>query len=135
MKVDESLIKGSVKPGFEKVTEVFIENFKKGEEVGAACAAYHKGEKVVDLWGGYRDKKSKDPWKEDTMVLVFSTTKGLSGLAVALAHTKGYFDYDEKVSKYWPEFAQNGKENITLRQLLSHQAPLCAIDEPMDLDT
>ncbi len=133
MKIDESMIHGSVEPGFEKVKEKFIENFKKGEEVGAACAAYHKGKKVVDLWGGYRDKKSKDPWKEDTMVLVFSTTKGISGLAVALAHTKGYFDYDEKVSKYWPEFSQNGKENITVRQLLSHQAGLCAIDEPMDL--
>jgi CubicO group peptidase (beta-lactamase class C family) len=135
MKADDSMMKGSVEPGFESVKDVFIENFRKGEEVGAACAAYHKGEIVVDLWGGYRDKKSKDPWKEDTMVIVFSTTKGISGLAVALAHTKGYFEYDEKVAKYWPEFAQNGKENITVRQLLSHQAGLCAIDEPMDLDT
>ncbi|MFX1490009.1 MAG: serine hydrolase domain-containing protein [Promethearchaeota archaeon] len=134
MKLDESMIYGSVEPGFESVKDAFIENFRKGEEVGAACAAYHKGEKVVDLWGGYRDKKTKDPWKEDTMVLVFSSTKGISGLAVALAHTKGYFNYDEKVSTYWPEFAQNGKENITVRQLLSHQAGLCAIDEPMDLD-
>lgn len=129
------MINGSVEPGFEKVREKFIENFKRGDEVGAACAAYHKGKKVVDLWGGYRDKKSKDPWKEDTMVLVFSTTKGMSSMGVALAHTKGYFEYDEKVSKYWPEFAQNGKENVTVRQLLSHQAGLCAIDEPMDLDT
>jgi len=135
MKIDKSMIHGSVEPGFEKVKEKFAENFEKGEEVGAACTVYHKGKKIVDLWGGYRDKKSKDPWKEDTMVLVFSTTKGISGLAVALAHTRGYFEYDEKVSKYWPEFAQKGKENITVRQLLSHQAGLCAIDEPMDLDT
>jgi CubicO group peptidase (beta-lactamase class C family) len=133
MKIAESLIHGSVEPGFEKVRERFIENFKSGAEVGAACAVYHKGEKVVDLWGGYRDYKTKDPWKEDTMVVVFSTTKGISGMATALAHSKGYFDYDEKVSVYWPEFAQNGKENITVRQLLSHQAGLCAIDEPMDL--
>ncbi len=68
-------------------------------------------------------------------MLVFSTTKGISGLACALAHSRGYFDYDEKVSTYWPEFAQGGKEDITVRQLLSHQAGLCAIDEPMDLDT
>jgi len=135
MKFDESMIHGSVEPGFEKAKDAFIENFKKGEEIGAACAVYHKGKKVVDLWGGYRDKKSKDPWKEDTMVLVFSTTKGISGMAVALAHSKGYFEYDEKVSNYWPDFAQNGKENITIRQLLSHQAGLCAIDEPMDLET
>jgi CubicO group peptidase (beta-lactamase class C family) len=135
MKFDESIIHGSVEPGFEKAKEAFIDNFRRGEEVGAACAVYHKGKKVVDLWGGYRDKKSKDPWKEDTMVLVFSTTKGISGMAVALAHSKGYFEFDEKVSKYWPDFAQNGKEDITVRQLLSHQAGLCAIDEPMDLAT
>jgi len=135
MKFDESIIHGSVEPGFEKAKEAFIDNFRRGEEVGAACAVYHKGKKVVDLWGGYRDKKSKDPWKEDTMVLVFSTTKGISGMAVALAHSKGYFEFDEKVSKYWPDFAQNGKEDITVRQLLSHQAGLCAIDEPMDLTT
>jgi len=135
MKFDESTIHGSVEPGFEKAKEAFINNFRRGEEVGAACAVYHKGKKVVDLWGGYRDKKSKDPWKEDTMVLVFSTTKGISGMAVALAHSKGYFEFDEKVSNYWPEFAQNGKEDITIRQLLSHQAGLCAIDEPMDLTT
>ncbi|MBN1803075.1 MAG: beta-lactamase family protein [Candidatus Lokiarchaeota archaeon] len=133
MNFDESMIHGSVEPGFEKVKSAFIDNFKRGEEVGAAVAIYHKGKKVVDLWGGYRDKKSKDPWKEDTLVLVFSTTKGMSAMAIALAHSKGYFEYDEKVSKYWPEFAQNGKEDVTIRQLLSHQAGLCAIDEPMDL--
>lgn len=65
---------------------------------------------------------------------MFSTTKGVSAMAMALAHSKGYFEYDEKVSKYWPEFAQNGKENVTVRQLLSHQAGLCVIDEPLDLN-
>ncbi len=134
MKFNESMIHGSVEPGFEKVKEKFIDNFMDGKEVGAACAVYHQGKKVVDLWGGYRDKKSKDPWKEDTLVLVYSTTKGISGMATALAHSRGYFDHDEKVARYWPEFAQNGKENITIRQLLSHQAGLCAIDEPMDLN-
>ena len=134
MKKNESLIHGSVEPGFEKVRDAFLENFQKGEEVGAACAAYHKGKKVVDLWGGYRDKKSKAPWKENTLILVFSTTKGISAMAVALAHSKGFFNYDDNVSKYWPEFAENGKENVTIRQLLSHQAGLCAIDEPMDLE-
>ncbi|MCP4760668.1 MAG: beta-lactamase family protein [archaeon] len=134
MKID-NLVHGSVEPGFEAVKEAFLINFRRGKEHGAACAAYHKGKKVVDLWGGYRDIKTKDPWKEDTIVLVFSTTKGMSGLAVALAHSKGYFDYDEKVAKYWPAFAQNGKEDVTIRQLLSHQAGLCAIDEPMDVNT
>ncbi|VAW42965.1 hypothetical protein MNBD_CHLOROFLEXI01-2558 [hydrothermal vent metagenome] len=101
---------------------------------------YHKGEKVVDLWGGIRDHKTNAPWEEDTMVVVFSTTKGLSSMAMAMAmamahaHSRGLFNYDATVADYWPEFAENGKENITVRQLLSHQAGLCAIDEPLDLE-
>jgi len=134
-KVDESMIHGTVAPGFEKVKETFIENFKSRKELGAACAVYKDGEKIVDLWGGYRDYKTRAPWEEDTMVLVFSSTKGVASMAVALAHSRGLFDYDEKVGTYWPEFAQNGKENITVRQLLSHQAGLAAIDEPLDLAT
>lgn len=133
-RVDESIIHGTVSPGFERVKEAFVENFRSRKELGAACAAYYKGEKVVDLWGGYRDGRTREPWNEDTLVLVFSTTKGISGLACALAHSRGYFSYDEKVSRYWPEFAQNGKENITVRQLLSHQAGLCVIDKPLDLE-
>ncbi len=134
-KADESIIHGSVAPGFEKVKEEFVKNFSKGKELGAACAAYYKGKKVVDLWGGYKDGKKRHPWEEDTLILVYSTTKGMSGLACALAHTRGYFEYDKKVSKYWPEFAQNGKEDITIREILSHQTGLCAIDEIMDLET
>ena len=132
-KIDNSLLHGSVAPGFEEVQTEFKKNFEDRKELGAACAVYHKGKKVVDLWGGYRDKKTRAPWEEDTLVLVFSTTKGLSSLALAVAHSRGLFDYDETVATYWPEFAQNGKETITIRQLLSHQAGLCAIDEPLTL--
>jgi CubicO group peptidase (beta-lactamase class C family) len=82
----------------------------------------------VDLWGGFRNMDG-EPWEKDTMVIVWSTTKGLSGLAMAHAHSQGLFDYDKHVSEYWPEFAQNGKETITIRQLLSHQAGLFAFDE------
>jgi len=134
-KVDESMIQGMVAPGFEKVKEEFIRNFKERDDIGAAVAAYKDNEKVVDLWGGYRDVKSKAPWEENTLVNVFSSTKGVSSMAVAVAHSQGLFDYDEKVSTYWPEFAQNGKENITVRQLLSHQAGLPAIDEPLNQET
>jgi len=134
-KFDESMIHGDVSPGFEEVREEFLRNFRERGDLGAACAIYHKGEKVVDLWGGYRNHKTKAPWEEDTLVLVFSTTKGLASMAVAVAHSRGLFKYDDRVAKYWPEFAQNGKENITIRQLLSHQAGLCAIDEPLDLET
>ena len=113
-----------VAPGFEKVKAVFEENFKKRKELGASCCVYHKGKKVVDLWGGIRDIKTGEPWEEDTVSIVFSTTKGVSSMAVAHAHSKGLFDYDDKVSKYWSEFAVNGKEDITIRQVLSHQAGL-----------
>jgi len=123
---------GFVKLGFEAVREAFVENFKRRNELGAACCIYYRGEKVVDLWGGIRNKATGEPWEENTMVLVFSATKGLAGLAMALAHSRGLFDYDERVSTYWPEFAQQGKEKITVRQLLSHQAGLFALDEPVD---
>jgi CubicO group peptidase (beta-lactamase class C family) len=122
-------VAGFAKPGFEAVREAFIENFERRGELGAACCVYHRGEKVVDLWGGIRNKATGEPWEEDTMALVHSTTKGMAGLAMALAHSRGLFDYDERVSTYWPEFAQQGKGQITVRQLLSHQAGLFALDE------
>jgi CubicO group peptidase (beta-lactamase class C family) len=124
----ESVISGFVKPGFEAVRETFVENFERRNELGAACCAYRRGEKVVDLWGGIRNKATGEPWEEGTMVIVYSTTKGLSALALALAHSRGLFDYDERVARYWPEFAQEGKERITVRQLLAHQAGLFAFD-------
>jgi CubicO group peptidase (beta-lactamase class C family) len=103
--------------------------------LGAACAIYHRGEKVVDLWGGYRDLERHAPWQEDTLVLVYSTTKGLAGMTVAVAHSRGLIDYDEKFATYWPEFAQGGKESITVRQLLSHPAGLSGLDKPLDCPT
>jgi CubicO group peptidase (beta-lactamase class C family) len=125
-------IAGYVKPGFEAVRAAFVENFTRRRELGAACCIYYRGEKVVDLWGGIRNKVTGDPWEEETMVLVYSATKGLAGLAMALAQSQGLFDYDERVCTYWPEFAQAGKERITVRQLLSHQAGLYAFDAPLD---
>jgi len=79
---------GGVKPGFEAVQEAFAENFARRNELGAACAIYYRGEKVVDLWGGIRNKQTGEPWEQDTMAGVWSTTKGLSGLALALAHSR-----------------------------------------------
>jgi CubicO group peptidase (beta-lactamase class C family) len=132
VRIEVSLLQGEVAPGFEEGASVFEKNFAQRGEIGAACAVYHEGRKVVDLWGGYRDREALAPWEEDTLVLVFSATKGISALTVALAHSRGLIDYAEKVATYWPEFAHNGKENITLRQLLSHQAGLCAIDKPLN---
>jgi len=125
-------IEGSVSSGFEPVRDAFIENFTRRGEVGAACCIYRDGEKVVDLWGGVRDRASGERWRADTMVLVHSTTKGLSAMVLALAHSRGWLDYDERVCSYWPEFGQAGKERITVRQLLAHQAGLFAFDEKVD---
>lgn len=124
-------IEGQVSAGFEAVRKAFAENFSRRGELGGACCVYSRGEKVVDLWGGVRNEATGEPWREDTMVLVYSATKGLAAMTMALAHSRGWLDYEERVCTYWPEFAQNGKENITVRQLLAHQAGLFALDEPL----
>ena len=125
-------IEGHVAPGFEAVREAFAENFARRRELGGACCAYYHGQKVVDLWGGIRNSATGDPWESDTMVIVYSATKGLAAMTLALAHSRGWLDYEERVSTYWPEFAQQGKERVTVRQLLAHQAGLYALDEPID---
>ena len=125
-------IDGQVSPGFEPVRKAFEENFSLRRELGGACCVYCRGEKVVDLWGGLRNEATGEPWEEDTMVLVYSATKGLAAMTLALAHSRGWLDYEERVSTYWPEFAQNGKERVTVRQLLAHQAGLFAFDELAD---
>jgi len=125
-------IEGHVSAGFEPVRDAFAENFTRRHELGGACCVYYRGEKVVDLWGGVRNKATGEPWEEDTMVVVWSATKGLAAMTLAIAHSRGWLDYDERVSTYWPEFAQQGKATITVRQLLAHQAGLFAFDEPVD---
>ena len=128
-------IQGRVKPGFETVRDAFFENFTRHHELGGACCAYFGRENVVELWGGVRNKQTGEPWEQDTMVVVHSATKGLAAMTLAIAHSRGWLDYEERVATYWPEFAQQGKERITVRHLLSHQAGLFAIDEPVDRST
>jgi CubicO group peptidase (beta-lactamase class C family) len=125
---------GVVAPGFEEVRDEFERNFAERGEIGAAVAAYWRGETVVDLWGGRRKLSGQAPWNEDTMVVVNSTTKGMAAMTVAVANSRGWIDYDAPVADYWPEFAQNGKATITVRQLLSHEAGLVCIDEPLRFD-
>jgi CubicO group peptidase (beta-lactamase class C family) len=125
-------IGGFVKPSFEAVQNAFVENFTRRGELGGACCIYLQGEPVVDIWGGVRNRATGDPWTKDTMVIVFSTTKGLAAMAVALANSRGLLDYEERVSTYWPEFVQHGKDKVTVRQLLSHQAGLPALDTAVD---
>ena len=106
-------IEGHVRPGFEAVRDAFAENFAQRHELGGACCVYHRGEPVVDLWGGVRNKETGEPWEQDTMVLVNSATKGFAAMTLAIAHSRGWLDYDQRVSSYWPEFGQQGKETIT----------------------
>jgi CubicO group peptidase (beta-lactamase class C family) len=128
-------LEGHVSRGFEAVRDAFADNFVRRHELGGACCVYHRGEKVVDLWGGIRNALTGEPWERDTMVVVHSATKGLAAMTLALAHSRGWLNYDERVATYWPEFAQHGKETITVRQLLAHQAGLFAFDEPVDRGT
>jgi CubicO group peptidase (beta-lactamase class C family) len=131
--VPPNLIAGDVDEGYGPVADAFRRNFAERGEVGAACAVFKDGQKVVDLWGGYRNGKTRAPWQEDTLVTVFSTTKGVASLAPAVAHSRGLIDYDSTVASYWPEFAQSGKDAVTVRQLLSHQAGLAVIDRPFSV--
>jgi CubicO group peptidase (beta-lactamase class C family) len=127
VKLSPDLVSGEVDEGYGKVADVFRRNLSGGQEVGAAFAVYRDGRKVVDMWGGFRNGITRAPWQQDTLVNVFSTTKGVASLAVAVAASRGLISYDAKVADYWPEFAQAGKDAITVRQLLSHQAGLPAI--------
>jgi CubicO group peptidase (beta-lactamase class C family) len=131
--ISSDLVGGDVDEGYGKVADAFRRNLSSGQEVGAAVAVYRDGRKVVDLWGGYRNGTTRAPWEHDTIVNVFSTTKGVASLAVAVAASRGLVDYDAKVADYWPEFAQAGKGAVTVRQLLGHQAGLPFIKPPLTL--
>ncbi len=133
VKVSPELVAGDVDEGYGKLADVFRRNMTSGQEIGAAVAVYRDGKKVVDLWGGYRNGITKAPWQQDTLVNMFSTTKGLAALAVAVAVSQGLMSCDAKVADYWPEFAQAAKDTITVRQLLSHQAGLPVIEPPLTL--
>lgn len=128
-------IHGHVEDGFGPVADEFRRNFTERGELGAAFAAVRHGELVVDLWGGSRDARRSMPWERDTLVTVWSTTKGMAATAMAVAHNGGLFELDTPVASYWPEFAQAGKEAITVRQLLEHEAGLAVIDQALDLAT
>jgi CubicO group peptidase (beta-lactamase class C family) len=129
---DRAVIHGHVSRGFEPVRAAFAENFARRHELGGACCIYHRGQTVVDLWGGIRNELTREPWERDTMVVVHSSTKGLAAMTLALAHSRGWLDYEAPVCRYWPEFAQQDKEHVTVRQLLAHQAGLFSLDVPVD---
>jgi CubicO group peptidase (beta-lactamase class C family) len=127
-------IQGWAAPGWEDVHAAFQRNFEKGAEVGAAFAAYHRGRKVVDLWGGLADDKRGIEWGEDTLVLVYSTTKGVTAMCANRLADEGALDVEAPVREYWPEFAQAGKDEVTVADLLAHRAGLAWTDGKMTTD-
>ncbi|MET9025692.1 serine hydrolase domain-containing protein [Nocardia sp. NPDC004168] len=126
-------VHGDVAPGFEPVADAFRRNFERHGEIGAAVAVYAGERPVVDLWAGFRDRRRTLPWERDTIVPVFSSTKGMAAFTVATAVAGGLLDYEEPVAKYWPEFAAHGKDAITVRQLIDHQAGLSGLSEVVRL--
>ncbi|MBV1885924.1 MAG: beta-lactamase family protein [Parvibaculaceae bacterium] len=127
-------IGGQVAPGFEGVRDVFAAHFDSGEEVGASFAIYKDGKYLVDLWGGHADKAKSEEWTRDTLPNVWSTTKAVTALCFALLVERGQMSYDDKVAKYWPEFGAHGKDQLTIGQVLSHQAGLSTLREPISTE-
>ncbi|HAP76277.1 MAG TPA: esterase [Acidimicrobiaceae bacterium] len=124
---------GFVAPGWEGVRDAFEHNLTDGEDIGAGVAVYHRGQKVVDLVGGWFDADRSQPYDADTLQLVFSTTKGIAAIAVGICVQRGWLAYDQPVSRYWPEFAAKGKGEATVAQLLSHQCGLFSVQGDITL--
>jgi CubicO group peptidase (beta-lactamase class C family) len=117
----------------QRLEPLFRENFEKFGDLGAAVSVWQNGKPIVDLYGGFRDTRLETPWASDTLVLVWSATKGIGSACVLHALQEHNIDISQRVVDIWPEFAQGGKETITLAQLLSHQAGLCALDRRVDV--
>ncbi|MDJ0522547.1 MAG: serine hydrolase domain-containing protein [Planctomycetota bacterium] len=127
MSATSPTVHGTTEPGFEAVRDAFAENLAKRRELGAACSVVHQGRTVVELWGGHVRRGGRT-WERDTLVLIYSVTKGVAAAALARLHTEGHLDYDAPVAAYWPEFGAAGKRDITVRCLLAHQAGLAGLD-------
>lgn len=117
-------VHGICAPAFAEVADAFARNFADHGEIGAAVSICVDGKPVVDLWGGIADQDSGRPWTEDTMVVVFSATKGVAATCMHMLAERGLLDFDAPIATYWPEFAANGKGGITVAMALSHQAGL-----------
>jgi CubicO group peptidase (beta-lactamase class C family) len=122
---------GFVEPGFEAVASAFAENFSKRGDLGASFAATLDGQPVVDLWGGVADEASGKAWQQDTMQLIFSGTKGLTALCVAMLVDRGQLKLDDPVCAHWPEFAAHGKEAVSVAEIVSHRGRLPGVRTPL----
>ena len=117
----------------QRLKPLFLENFEKFGELGAAVSVWQDGRPILDLYGGFQDARRQKPWSKDTLILIWSATKGVGSACVLHALQEHKIDIDRRVAEFWPEFAQAGKEQVTLAQLLSHQAGLCALDRRVDV--
>jgi CubicO group peptidase (beta-lactamase class C family) len=127
-------IGGQVEPGFAGVRDAFARNFEEHGEIGAGFCLHVNGRKVVDIWGGVADQDTGKDYGEDTLQLVFSTTKGATATCANRLIQDGLLDVDAPVVQYWPEFAEAGKEHIPVRWLLCHKAGLPVTDQRLTLD-
>ena len=125
--------RGSYASGFEPLARCF-EKQLTAQEIGAGLSVYHRGEHVVNLWGGKADKASGRAWEHDSRVVLFSVTKGFMAMAMHLLSDRGLLDWDAPVAQYWPGFAAKGKGDITVRTLLNHRGGLPYIDAPLTLE-
>ena len=127
-------IEGSVAEGFEALQERFAAIISQSPEAGSAVSIWHKGRNVVNLWGGTADKDAKTPWVEDTKAVVFSSTKGLMSLAIAMLYQDGKISYEDLVVKHWPEYKGAGKDGTTVRDLVAHRAGVPFFAEDIQQD-
>jgi CubicO group peptidase (beta-lactamase class C family) len=125
------LVRGEVDDGFGPVMDVFADNFRKRGDLGAACAVYVAGRPVVDIWAGVADARTGRTWDADTAAAILSCSKGILAVSAYVLVQDGRLELDAPVARYWPEFAQHGKERITVRWLLSHRAGLPALDRDL----
>ncbi|KHJ80948.1 beta-lactamase, partial [Oesophagostomum dentatum] len=128
-------IDGTATDGFEELKFLFQRNFtNKLERNGAALAVYYKGKLVVDLWGGWADRTNNKDWAKETLANIFSCTKSLAAICMAMKVHSKECDYSDKVTKFWPEFGKNGKEDITIDMILTHRAGLPYFEEELTLE-
>ena len=131
MTTTETLVDGLCDERFEGVRRAFEENLEQYGDIGAAVAVTIDGKPVIDLWGGYTDRERTRPWQEDSLVTVYSTTKGMTTICAHRLVEQGLLDVDAPVSQYWPEFAQAGKADVPVRMLLTHSVGLPSVSEPL----
>ena len=127
----QSIVHGSAQARFEPVRAVLAASLESGADLGASFTATIEGETVIDIWGGWADEAKTRPWQSDTIVNVYSTTKTMTALTALLIADRGELDFDAPVARYWPEFAQGGKEAVTTGQLMSHSSGLSGWEEPL----